>query len=256
MKKILFPFFAGIFLGSIIMCVILMGSYIQVDFTKSYGIAELVYYYTQPIGTLGTFIAIIVAIFGVEIKNLFFSPKCVVSIYEDGFSECLGQTISSTSPKSQYYHCTMILKNTGSKELIDLQLVVKDVYFIGGNKKQKKISKVSESILYWNNKPEMRKINLREKETKEIIISRIYPEAIEGTPDNRKQSPLRFSLTGINLDSSYSKNGTWKVLYSIQTPHKIIKNILVEFSWTGKWCDRMTEMASETDVKILKEETL
>lgn len=166
MKKILFSFFAGIFVGAIIICIILMESYIQVDISKSYGIAELVYYYTQPIGTLGTFIAIIVAIFGVEIKNLFFSPKCDVSIYEDGFSEYLGQTISSTSSKSQCYHCTMILKNTGSKELIDLQLVVKDVYFIGNNKKQKKISKVSESILYWNNKLEMRKINLREQGNK------------------------------------------------------------------------------------------
>lgn len=256
MKKIIFSLFVGAFIGSLVTCIILMSLHNIVDSSKTYGIAEIVYYYTQPIGTLGTFIAIIVAIFGVEIKNLFFSPKCEVSIHEDGFTENLGQTISLSSPRSQCYNCTMILKNTGSKELIDLQLVVKDVYYVGSNKKQKKISKVSESILYWNNKPEMKKINLREKETKEIIISRIYPEAIEGTPDNRKRSPLRFSLTGINLDSSYSKNGTWKVLYSIQTPHKIIKNVHVEFTWTGNWCDRMTEMANETDVKILKEEKL
>ena len=256
MKKIIIPLVIGVLIGALITCFSFMVIHHQTDYTKSYGIAELVYYYTQPIGTIGTFIAIIVALFGVEIKNIFFAPKCEIRIHEDGYAENLGQTVSSSSPKAQCYQCTMVLKNSGSKELIDLQLVVKDVYFIGSNNRQKKISKLPEVILYWNNKQDMKKITLREKETKEIIISRIYPAAIEGTPDNKKQSPLRFSLTGVNLDPSYSNNGKWKVLYSLQTPHKIIKNIMVEFTWTGRWCDRITEMSSEVGAKIIKEESI
>lgn len=252
MKKIIFSLFVGVFVGLIITCIVLMGLKNQVDSSKSYGIAELVYYYTQPIGTLGTFTAIIVALFGVEIKNKFFSPKCEVSLPDDGFNEYLGENISSNSPKAQFYHCTMLLKNTGSKELIDLQLVIKDVYYINSNNKQKKINKVSDTILYWN-KPEIKKINLREKEKKEIIISRIYPEAVAGTPDNQKRSPLRFSISGINLDTSCCKKGKWRVIYSLQTPHKIIKTIKVEFSWSGNWCDRMTEMTNEVEVKITEE---
>lgn len=54
-------------------------SYDCIDYEKKYGMLEVVYYMTQPISVLGTFLAILVAIFGVEIKNLFFllNVKCI-----------------------------------------------------------------------------------------------------------------------------------------------------------------------------------
>ena len=137
----------------------------NVDEKKTYGIPELIYYFSQPIGILGTFIAIVVAIFGTEIKNLFFSPKCIVDLVGDGFDEDLGHTISTANPSAQFYKCTMRLKNTGSKELIDLQLVLKEVLFVS-NGKNKKINR-SENTIFWIN-PEIKKINLRETEQKEI----------------------------------------------------------------------------------------
>ena len=219
----------------------------NVDEKKTYGIPELIYYFSQPIGILGTFIAIVVAIFGTEIKNLFFSPKCKVDLVGDGFDEDLGHTISTTSPSAQFYKCTMRLKNTGCKELIDLQLVLKEVLFVS-NGKNKKINR-SENTIFWIN-PEIKKINLRETEQKEIIIARILPEASEGTPDNSSKSPLRFSITGINLDKKYNQKGDWIVRYCIQTPHKIIKTIQVELHWSGTWCNRINEMSNEVSSKI------
>ena len=151
------------------------------------------------------------------------------------------------SPSAQLYKCTLRLKNTGSKELIDLQLVLKEVYFIY-NGRNKKINR-SENTIFWIN-PEIKKINLRETEQKEIIIARIFPEASEGTPDNSSKSPLRFSITGINLDKKYNQKGDWIVKYCIQTPHKIIKTIQVELHWSGIWCSRINEMSNEVSSKI------
>ena len=251
MRKVVVSFILGLLLGIIICSIYIISSssWDVIDYSKKYGVAELVYYMLQAIGVLGTFIAIVVAIFGAEIKNMFFSPKCKVYIVDEGFTEELSAESTNVNPVVRYFKCTLVLENAGSKELLDLQLVIKDVYYSGENKKPKKISKSSEMTIFWG-KPEIKKINLRETETKELIISRIVPEASEGTPDNAKKSPLRFSLTGVSLESKYNQKGKWVVNYSLQTPHKIIKTFQIEYFWTGVWCSRLTEMSSEVSAKI------
>lgn len=192
------------------------------------------------------------AIFGTEIKNMFFSPKCKTYILSDGFEEDLGQTASSSSPSAQLYTCTLVLKNTGSKELTDLSLVIKEVHFINGNGKSKKINRF-ENTIFWLN-PNIKKINLRETEQREIIVARVVPEASLGTPDNSYKSPLKFTITGVNLDAKYNQKGKWIVKYCIQTPHKIIKTFQITLSWSGKWCSRINEMTNEvtSELKELK----
>lgn len=254
MKKVIVSFGIGLIFGLIICalyCTYLTASG-AIDFGKKYGMPEIIYYLSQPFSVLGTFLALLVAIFGAEIKNMFFSPKCKVYISGDGFDEDLGHSASTSAPSAQFYKCSLVLKNTGSKELTDLSLVVKEVHFVGENGKSKKISRF-ENTLFWLN-PEIKKINLREKEQRELIVARVWPEASEGTPDNSSKSPLRFSITGINLDSKYNQKGKWIVKYSLQTPHKIIKSFEITLSWTGKWWGRINEMSNEltSELKEIK----
>lgn len=250
MKKVIVSFVIGTIFGLLIFgfyCAFVTSSGI-VDFNKKYGMPKIVYYLLQPFSVLGTFLAVIVAIFGTEIKNMFFSPKCNVFISGDGFDEDLGQTGTSSSPTAQFYKCTLVLKNIGSKELTDLALVVKEVHFVTDNGNTKKITKF-ENTIFWLN-PEVKKINLREKETREIIVARVFPEASEGTPDNSSKSPLRFSITGVNLETKYNQKGLWIVKYSLQTPHKIIKMFQIKLSWSGKWYSRINEMSSEVTSEL------
>ena len=250
MKKVLVSLIIGFIVG-LLFCglyCIYVTSYGCIDYSKKYGMPEMIYYMLQPLSVLGTFLALLVAIFGTEIKNMFFSPKCKVYIAGDGFYEDLGSTASTSSPMAQMYKCSLVLKNTGSKELTDLSLVVKEVHFITENGKIKKISRF-ENTLFWL-KPEIKKINLRQTEQRELIIARVLPEASEGTPDNSSKSPLRFSITGITLDSKYNQKGKWIVRYSLQTPHKIIKSFNISLSWTGKWCSRINEMTNEVTSEL------
>ena len=219
-----------------------------IDFDKKYGLLEFFYYGLQPISVLGTFLALLVAIFGTEIKNMFFSPKCKVFILGNGFEEDLGQTASNPSPCAQLYKCALVLKNIGSKELTDLSLVLKEVNFDNGNGRTKRINKF-ENIIFWS-KPEIKKINLRESEQREIIVARVLPEASEGTPDNSKKSPLRFAITGFNLENKYNQKGKWIVKYYLQTPHEIIKTFQISLSWSGKWCGRINEMTNEVSSEL------
>lgn len=250
MKKITISFIIGLITGAILCCCYYnyMAFSGNIDEDKTYGFPELIYYSSQPLGVFGTFVAILVAIFGNEIKNMFFSPKCETYIEENGFKEELGHTALTSSPSAQIYKCTLVLKNTGSKELTDLSLVLKEVVYIDNNQKQKKISKF-QNTLFWMN-PSIKTINLRETEQRDIIIARVCPEASEGTPDNISKSPLRFSITGFNLDSKFNKKGIWVVKYCLQTPHKIIKTFEITLSWSGMWCNRITEMSKEVTCEL------
>lgn len=158
MKKIIISFFIGLCLGSILcFCVLTsINSYYSIEYARKYGLPEIIYYVSQPIGVLGTFLAVFVALFGNEIKNKLFAPRCTVSIIEDGFTEELGTTSSSTSPEAQLYKCTLLFENTGSKELSDMQLIIKEISYSEDKKKYKKISRSIEPILYWT-QPEVKK---------------------------------------------------------------------------------------------------
>ena len=250
MKKVVVSFLIGFIFGLLIcgLCCICFTSSGSIDYSKKYGIPEIAYYILQPLSVLGTFLALLVAIFGTEIKNMFFSPKCKVCIAGDGFDEDLGPTASTSSPMAQMYKCAVGLENMVSKEITDLSLVVKEVHFVNENGKSKKISR-SENTLFWL-KPEEKKVNLRETEQRELIIARVLPEASEGTPDNSSKSPLRFSITGFNLVSKYNKKGKWVVKYSLQTPRKIIKIFNISLSWSGKWCSRINEMTNEVTSEL------
>lgn len=250
-KQGIITFIIGLLFGILLYYFYMMmaNSFCCVSLKKVYGIPELVYYMSQPLMLLATFGTIIVALFGTEIKNKIFSPQCVTTIINDGFTEDLGDTRSLPNPSVQVYLCTLKLENIGSRELNELQLVIKEVSYAEDNKKLKKISKGGDSILFWGNR-EVKKINLREKESREIVLARVYPCAISGTPDGEQKSPLRFSITGHNLAQKQSKKGTWNVKYCLQTPNKIIKTFQIKYVWTGLWCNRLSEMCNEVDVKI------
>lgn len=250
MKKTIVSFVIGIIFGFLLSEVVftLVSSSDYIDNEKKYGIVELIYYWLQPLSVLGTFLALLVAIFGTEIKNMFFSPKCKAYLLGDGFEEDLGQTALTSSPCAQLYKCSLILKNTGSKELTELSLVLKEVNYVNGKGKLKKINK-NDNTIFWID-PAIKMINLRVTEQREIIVARILPEASEGTPDNSKKSPLRLSITGVSLNTNHNQKGTWVVKYYLQTPHKKIKVFQITFSWSGKWCSRITEMANEVSSEL------
>ena len=94
-----------------------------IDTGKQYGISEITYHFSQPIQIFVTSLAVIVALFGKEIRNLIFHPKCDLKVNE--FSESLGNSCEDQSPKAESYYAELVICNNGNRELSNLELEIK-----------------------------------------------------------------------------------------------------------------------------------
>ena len=188
--------FIGIFIGFILyylyntftigMC--------SIDQTKQYGLSEITYHFSQPIQIIITSLAVIVALFGREIHNLFFHPKCKLDI--KSFSESLGDSREDQSPKAINYFTELTICNNGNRELSNLELEIKKIeYKKSQNDKYKAINNTNlNPVFYWDRDTNKTKINLREKESKTVVLATITPKTNQGTPDSTQTTPQRINI--------------------------------------------------------------
>lgn len=217
---------------------------------KTYGIPELLYYSTQIIGVFATTAAVIVALFNREIRGYLFKEKVNISLVEGGIREILGDTAGSASPKAQSYDCSLVISNGCSKEVENLQIFLKDVFFRQyKNSKPKNIFSMENNALYWRI-PENKSTDLGVDETKRIPLFKIYPAASCQTPDSSKVSELKMRIIGCKIAPKYQKKGIWRIIYQIRTTKIVLKEFELTVEWTGDWYNRKEEMSDCVDVVI------
>lgn len=253
MKKILIGIVVGLILGVAISASV----YIVVDWenwadcSKRYGSPELIYSF-QSLGVVATFSAVVVAIFGNEIKNIILSGKCVVIPIYEGFLENLGETEGTENPQSQVYECPIKITNTGSRELMDCELKLLSLEYKDDSSKSQfnKVKLGNPRTIYWSNYNDKR-FNLREGDSLTKILARIYPNNESATPDGTEKSRMRFSITGgSDKIANRDKKGSWRAIYAIQTPQKTIAKFEMVYSWNGQWFSRMSEMNSNNNSTV------
>ncbi len=221
----------------------------NLDFDKEYGMADLVYFTTSILGSFATLLAVAVALFGKEIRAFIFSEHCKLSLQADGFSENKGRTQDDPCPVVQSYDCTLQIKNDGSKEISNIQIILKEVYYKSDNKSKYKLIRRLNKSLYWN-APGKTEMQLLLRDVKTIPLFIIYPEDSCQTPDRSTYSFLRMRIIGCKLEEKYSQKGEWKTVYQLQSNEKILEKFECTVSWNGTWCSRLTEMEDCVDAKL------
>lgn len=252
MKRIIISFVIGLIIGSFIGFTLLNLLNIPINENKEYGILEAIYYIVSPIATLITFLAVIVAIFGNEIKMWIFREKCKVYIERDGFVEDIAGRENEENIEARQYECNLCIENIGSREIENCSLYLKSVtYKQNKESKAKKLKILNKKLLYWS-KPDEVKTTLLTRETKKMPILRIHPAMTSQTPDDQKSSskPPNISIMGYSLEEKFNRNGIWEIYYTISTPHKVLKEFVLSVSWTGIWKKRETEMSQEVTVEL------
>lgn len=215
-----------------------------------YGVPELVYYSSQVLGVFITASAVVVALFGRELRSLFFKEKIEVVLTDSGICENLGDTIDSPNPQAQSYDCYVGFRNVGSKKIENLQLILKKVmYKENTDKKFKEQYNSVNKIIYWSN-PGNLNTNLVEGEEKKILLYRIHSEDICQTPDKSESSFSGISIIGYSLKNEKRKKGIWQTTYQLMAEDKILRSFEITVQWDGVWCSRISEMQDKVNVQL------
>ncbi|MBQ0161521.1 MAG: hypothetical protein KBT28_12980 [Bacteroidales bacterium] len=224
--------------------------YSSIQCHKLYGIPELLYYSTQIIGVFATVAAVIVALFGREIRRYIFREKVKIHLYDGGFREMLGDTINTPTPSAQSYDCSLVIENACSKELEGIQIILNEVsYQPDLNSKLRKIKTHYSKALYWRT-VENTSTDIGVEDSKRIPLFKIYPAESCQTPDNSQSSSLSMRIIGVQLTDKNNKKGVWKTQYQIRTKSKILKTFEATVQWNGEWCSRYTEMSENVSINI------
>lgn len=233
--------------GTMVFCI---WRFCSIDYNKTYGIGDLIYYTSQVIAMFATSAAVIIALFGKEIRNMFFHERLKVFLTNGGISENLGPTRNDPNPQAQNYDCFLTLTNDGSKEITDCQILLKEVHYKdAADKKFKRIYSFENKALYWRS-PETTSIDLLVNDTRKIPLFKIYPDDSCQTPDNSLSTSLRMRIIGCTLNNKYSKKGVWKTVYQVRAEDKILKTFELIFEWDGVWCNRYSEMSERISIKL------
>lgn len=236
--------------ASVILLFIGVWHYSMYCLNRTYGVPELIYYSTQVIAAFATTAAVLVALFGREIRSSIFREKVQISLVNGGIKELLGDTANTAKPEAQNYDCSLLITNDGSKEIEDLQIFLQEVkYKSDSSSKYKKLVGFENKALYWRT-PEQLSTFLGVDESKRIPLFKIYPKASCQTPDSSKASDLRMRLIGYQLPAKYYAKGVWYAKYQIRTKRKLLKTFELTVQWNGEWYNRYSEMVDVVNVNI------
>lgn len=252
-KSLLIAFVILILIACLAIPIFFTWYHIPIDATHKYGVPELIYYTTQIIGGIATLAAVIVALYGDTFRSIIYGEKCDVKLIKDGFTENLGDTENTNSPEAQSYDCTLKITNSGNREIVECQVLIKEVrYKANTNAKTRTIRKFDNKPLYWLS-PEKRSYDLVRGDYKKIPLYKIYPENSCRTPDDATTSPLRIRVIGCSLENKLTtKSGYWITSYVVKSSEKVLCSFEVEVWWDGTWHNRFSEMRDSISAKIKK----
>lgn len=243
MKNLLFTV-VGFLIGVILGLFMLQLLNISIDASKTHSVLEIVYYVTAPLGVLFTASAVVVALWGNDIRAFLNKEKCEVEIENGGFVEDVRGIEDDENMSSRQYNCNLIIKNSGPKEIESCTVfITKIIYREEENSKGKSIGFSNRMPLYWFD-PNVKTTNIIKGEGRAIPVLRVYPDSKNQTPDqqNTHVIPRRFSVMGFNIENKYSKKGIWEISYMVCNAHESLKEFKLIAQWNGEWHRREKEM--------------
>ena len=240
-----------LFVVCLVIPIFFLWFHVNISSEKQYGIPDLIYFTSQIVAALATLFAVVVALFGDYLKTLIYGEKCDVCLVEDSFIENLANTANSASPEAQSYDCLLKITNSGSREIINCKLLLKEVKFRKDiNKKYKTLGKMAYKPLYWDN-PSVLKQDLVVGDNRTIPLFKIYPKNSCQTPDDSSFSPLRVRIIGCQLkNNDATKSGYWIMSYEIHSSSRILCSFELEVWWDGTWHNRISEMINSVSATL------
>lgn len=251
------PFIIGLLLGGILGIIVGLFSlellHINPVERAGYGVLEIVYYLVTPIGVLATLFAVIVALFGNEIKSYLFRERSFSQI-PNNFSEVL-RNEDDDNPEALRYECNLRVRSNCGREISECAVYLIQVeYKDSDNARWKSLGIQNRIPIYWQY-PNIEKKTITATETATLTLLKITPDISQSKSDSSDTTniPRQISIVGYkSLNTKYSKRGYWKITYCVSNSHRELERFEIIVHWSGEWKKREKEMNNETSLEMIR----
>lgn len=188
---------------------------------------------------IGSFGAVIVALFKAEIQGLFKSVNLKFGFEYKSASEILAEG-SSESPKAKLYYNNLKITNNGNINALNCEIQIDEVQF-------KKDQDVHETLIHI----EKSKLSFGADDATFIPANggykRIKLFEIASSQDPEGNIRNNFKIGDNVIPCSHG--GTWTIKCCINVENAHPYTINCEIKWDGVWHDRINEMQIESKIK-------
>ena len=215
---------------------------------ETYDPWQITYYFFQVLGTIGTLLAVVVALAKEAIMKWLYSPTLEVSLINEGITENIDNE-NQRVPEANSFECYANIENCGSLAALGCKIFISDVKFGKSKSNLKSINSLKNKQLKWTSVEVDMPIGIPSR----IRLFEIVNPNSMGTPqDGLSKRKSRISFNGCELKSHYLEKGVWVFDYFITCKNGEVSKFGITIEWNGEFKSRATDMADVLKVQIEK----
>jgi len=198
---------------------------------------------TSIVSAIITFLAICVALFKDDLRELWKCPK--IDFLSLDTVEELNES-SDITPTAKKYISRVEIHNTGNLPAKNTELFLNKLIFTAQNSNiNKHIDSYSEALI-WDEKTELKSIIIPPGGKKIINIVEIFAPENLSTPDSNTEPPI-LKIGTIKCAKEEAK-GKWLATFTLYSENHNPVNLDVEIEWSGEWRSRFTEFKDKYQI--------
>lgn len=228
--------------GSIILWYCLSGTNLKAQ--ASYDPWDIAVKIFQIIGSIGTALAVIVALTKEAIMKWLYSSSLTISLTDNGITENISE--DQRVPEANSFECLANIDNKGSLAALGCKVYVSDVRYGKSKTNIKSIKNSGGKQLRWTSPMVDIPIGIPSK----IRLFEIVNPNSVGTPENKEVANPKISFNGLELKNHYLEKGCWAIEYYISCKNGNVSKFVLNVEWTGEFKSRATDMAEVLKVQI------
>lgn len=192
---------------------------------------------------VGTFIAVLVALFMDEIRSLFKKVSFKIELESSDVIEDV-ENIKGTK-KAKRYHNSVLILNEGNINARNCELYLESAcYYVEDSPNT---ITVENSPIKWNKDNSAVYIPFQGKKT--LLLFEIFAPQKQSTPDGGIGiTTTKFKILG--LEEMDAKAGKWEFSYCLNSLNSKPQKFKYIIEWNGNWEERQTEMKNVLKMKL------
>jgi len=198
------------------------------------------------IGSIGTLLAVIVALAKEAIMKWLYSPSFNISLVDNGVTENIANE-NQRVPEASSYECYAKIENTGSIAAIGCKVFISEIKYGKNATNLKTLQNIKNKQMRWISAEVDMPVSIPNK----IKLFEIVNPNLIGTPQGSTEDlESTISFNGCELKSSQIKKGFWDVSYFICCKNGDVTKFNATIEWNGTFKSRATDMAEVLKIQI------